>query len=117
MKNKRYRNNILRIMEGSQLQLCRYCDSGKITGKVTRKNKSGEVQIYKCLDCKRRFSSNFSFEKMRHGVNVVTGALQMYYSGMQVRDIENHYEMLGIELIMVQSMIGSANILHLYLVV
>ena len=27
----------------------------------------------------------------------ITGALQMYYSGMSTRDISNHYEMMGIE--------------------
>ena len=84
-------------MERSKLQLCKYCDSGKITKKGTRKNRNGTVQIFKCLDCKKRFSSNFGFEKMRHDYTTITGALQMYYSGMSVRDIENHYEMMGIE--------------------
>ena len=34
---------------------------------------------------------------MRHDYTTITGALQMYYSGMSVRYIENHYEMMGIE--------------------
>ena len=97
MKNKCYQNNTFRIMERAKLKLCKYCDSGRITKKGIRKNKTGTIQIYKCLDCKKRFSENIGFEKMRHGDNVITGALQMYYSGMSVRDIENHYEMLGIE--------------------
>ncbi|MCV0372987.1 MAG: DDE-type integrase/transposase/recombinase [Nitrosarchaeum sp.] len=96
MKNKCYKNNIFRIMERSSLNLCKYCDSGRITKKGTRKNKNGTIQIFKCLDCKKKFSSNFGFEKMRHDYTIITGALQMYYSGMSVRDIENHYEMLGI---------------------
>jgi len=96
MKNKCYRNNVFRIMERSKLELCKYCDSGRITKKGTRKNKSNTVQIYKCLDCKKRFSTNFGFEKMRYDYPTITGALQMYYSGMSVRDIENHYKMLGI---------------------
>ena len=95
MKNKCYRNNVFRIMERSKLQLCKYCDSGKIIKKGTRKNKSGNIQIFKCLDCKKRFSSNFRFEKMRHGYSTITGALQMYYAGIYVA-IENYYEMLGI---------------------
>ncbi len=98
MKNKCYKNNTFRIMERSKLQLCKYCDSGKIIKKGTRKNKLGNIQVFKCLDCKKRFSSNFGFGRMRHDYTTITGALQMYYSGMSVRDIENHYEMLGIDI-------------------
>ena len=52
-QNKCHRNNTFRIMERSKLQLCRYCDSGRIIKKGIRKNKSGKAQIYKCLDCKK----------------------------------------------------------------
>ncbi len=94
MKNKCRRDNVFRIMERSKLELCKYCDSGKIIKKGIRKNKNCNVQIFKCLDCKKKFSSNFGFEKMRYDYHTITGALQMYYSGMSVRDIENHYEQL-----------------------
>lgn len=33
MKNRCYKNNIFRIMERSALNLCKYCDSGRITKK------------------------------------------------------------------------------------
>lgn len=97
MKNKCYHNNTFRIMERASLELCKFCDSGRITKKGTRKNKNGNVQIFKCLDCKKKFSANFGFEKKQFDYTTITGALQMYYSGMSVRDISNHYEMLGIE--------------------
>ncbi|MFB5620593.1 MAG: YIP1 family protein [Nitrosopumilus sp.] len=51
-------------MERSKLELCKYCDSGRITKKGIRKNKSGGVQIFKCLDCKKKFPSNVAFEKI-----------------------------------------------------
>ncbi len=97
MKNKCYKNNVFRIMERSQLKLCKYCDSGKIIKKGVRKNTKGTVQIFKCLDCHKRFSSNFGFEKMRYDYHIITGALQMFYAGMSTRDISNHYEMMGID--------------------
>jgi len=97
MKNKCYQDNTFRIMERAKLQLCKFCDSGRITKKGTRKTKDGNTQIFKCLDCQKRFSTNFGFEKMRYDENVITGALQMYYSGMSTRDISNHYEMMGIQ--------------------
>ena len=96
-KNQCYRNNTFRIMERSQLKLCKYCDSGKIIKKGMRKTKSGNIQIFKCKDCKKRFTANFGFEKKQSNENTITGALQMYYSGMSVRKIADHYEMLGID--------------------
>jgi len=96
-KNKCYRNNTFRIMERSKLQLCKYCDSGKIIKKGMRKTKLGSIQIFKCKDCKKRFTTNFGFEKKQSNENTITGALQMYYSGMSVRKIADHYEMLGID--------------------
>jgi len=91
-KNKCYKNNTFRIMERSKLKLCKYCDSGKIIKKGMRKTKSGNVQIFKCKDCKKRFTANFGFEKMRYNGTIITRALQMYYSGMSVRDIADCFE-------------------------
>ena len=85
-------------MERSKLQLCKYCDSSKIIKKGFKKNKSGKVQIYKCKDCKHKFTTNFGFEKMRHDSRTITQAIQMYYQGMSVRDIECNFEMLGIDI-------------------
>jgi len=96
-KNKCYKNNTFRIMERSQLKLCKYCDSGRLRKDGFRKNKNGKVRIFECLDCKKKFSENFGFEKKQSNENTITGALQMYYSGMSVRKIADHYEMLGID--------------------
>ena len=96
-KNNKFDHDGFRIMERSKLQLCKYCDSGNIVKNGIRKNKSGNIQRWFCTDCKKRFTANFGFESMRYDESVITGALQMYYSGMSTRDISNHYEMLGIE--------------------
>ena len=60
-------------MERSKLELCKYCDSGKIRKDGFRKNKSGKVRIFECLDCKKKFSANFGFEKKQFDENTVTG--------------------------------------------
>ena len=65
MKNKCYKNNTFRIMERSSLKLCKYCDSGRVKKDGMRQNKKGKIQRFKCLDCKKRFTANFGFEKMR----------------------------------------------------
>ncbi len=92
------RDNTFRIMERSKLKLCKFCDSGKIIKKGIKKNKSGNLQKFKCKDCKRGFTANFGFEKMRHKPVLITRALQMYYSGMSVRDIADCFEQEEIEI-------------------
>ncbi len=86
-----------RIIERSLIRVCKFCDSGNIVKAGLKKNKSKTMQRFKCQDCKKRFTANFGFEKMRYDENAITGALQMSYSGMSTRDISNHYEMMGIE--------------------
>ena len=83
--------------ERSKLQLCKFCDSGRIRKDGVRENKKGRIQRFKCQDCNKRFTANFGFEKRQFDETTITGALQMYYSGMSVRDIANHYEMMGID--------------------
>ena len=56
------------------------------------------MQIFQCLECTRKFTANFGFEKTKVDQSVITGAMQMYYTGMSVRDIANHYEMMGIKI-------------------
>ena len=96
-KNKCYRNNTFRIMERSKLNLCKFCDSGRIIKKGFKNNKSGKVQLFKCKDCKRKFTVNFGFEKMRYDSTIITRALQMYYSGMSVRGIADCFELEEID--------------------
>ena len=95
-ENRCRKNNTFRIMERSQLKLCKYCDSGRIKKAGIRKNKKETVQRYACLDCKKRFTTNFGFEKMRYDPKTITQAIQMYYQGMSVRDIECNLEMVDI---------------------
>ena len=95
-KNKSHKDSEFSIMERSKLSLCKYCDSGNLKKDGMRQTRKGSVQRFKCLDCGKRFTANFGFEKMRHGEEVITGALQMYFAGMSTRDIADHYEMLGI---------------------
>ena len=61
----------------------------------------------RCTDAgtRKRFTINFGFENRRFDEMTITGALQMYYSGMSVRDISGmsvrdisgHYEMMGVK--------------------
>ncbi len=71
-KNQCKRNNTFRIIERSLIKVCKYCDSGNIKKWGMRKSKQGDKQSYKCLDCKKRFTANFGFEKMRYNQRTIT---------------------------------------------
>ena len=55
--------------------------------------------MFKYKDCEKRFTINFGFGKKQFDENTITGSLQMYYSGISVKDISNHYEMMGIKVL------------------
>ena len=97
IKNNKGQKQSFRIIERSLIKVCKFCDSGNIVKAGLKKNKNSTLQRFKCQDCKKRFTVNFGFEKMRYDESTITGALQMYYSGMSTRDISNHYEMMGID--------------------
>ena len=86
-----------RMMARSELPLCKFCDSGRIRKDGIRRNCKGDTQQYKCLDCKKRFTLNMGFEKMRSKDVLITRALQMYYAGMSVRDVADCLEQEGVK--------------------
>lgn len=97
MRNRGHANNKFKIIQRAKLNSCKYCDSSRIIKKGLRKIRINKVQIYQCKDCTRKFTTNFSIENKRYAPNTITGGLQMYYTGMSVRDISTYYEMLGID--------------------
>ena len=97
IKKNEGQKQTFRIIERSLIKVCKYCDSGCIVKRGIRKNKKGNSQLFKCNDCKRTFTANFGFEKMRHDQRTITQAIQMYYQGMSVRDIACNFEMMGVD--------------------
>ena len=74
-KKNTFDHNGFRIMERSQLKLCKFCDSGNIKKMGFRNTKNGKTQVYGCKDCKKRFTANFGFESMRYDTNTITGTM------------------------------------------
>ena len=85
-------------MGRAKLNLYKYCSSDNIKKNGYRTNKRDKFQIFKCLECKRKLIPNFEFKKTHVELSTITGAMQMYFIGMSVRDIANHYGMMGIEI-------------------
>ena len=62
-------------MECSKLQLCKYCDSGRLRKDGFRKRKEYKVQKFFCLDCEKGFTANFGFEKRQFDESTITGGI------------------------------------------
>ena len=78
-------------MERSKLQLYKYCDSGRLRKEGFRKNKNGKVRIFKRLDCKKKFSLNFGFEKIRDNMGKFNMMITLFNNDdVDIHNIENN---------------------------
>jgi transposase-like protein len=76
---------------------CIYCNSTKIVKFGIRHNKFGDIQKFQCKDCRRYFTINIAFEKMKHDPKGITTAMQLYFSGESLRNTAKSLRLLGID--------------------
>jgi transposase-like protein len=88
---------VRRIEPIENLTECIYCGSTDLKKDGLRKNKSGTIQKFKCRTCKRYFSFNIGFERMKHNPHAVTTAMQLYFSGESLRNTAKSLRLLGVE--------------------
>lgn len=85
------------VIEPLNAQLCPECGSENIIGFGKRHNKCGDLQRYQCKDCKKRFSINLGFEKMKASPQVITSAIQLYFTGESLRNVMKFLKLQGIK--------------------
>ena len=78
-------------------QGCIYCGSKHLVKDGKRHNKGGDLQIFFCLDCLRYFTWNIGFERMKHNPKAITMALQLYFSGESLRNVQKALRFMGAE--------------------
>lgn len=76
---------------------CRYCNSENVVKKAKRQNKYGTIQRYLCKDCGKRFSFNIGFEKMHATPQIITTAMQLYFTGESLRNVQKFIKLQGLE--------------------
>jgi putative transposase len=86
-----------RTLSPIQISQCQFCGSQSIKKFGIRKNKSGDIQRYVCDDCKRTFSVNIGFERMKHNPQAITTAMQLYFSGESLRNTQKSLRLLGVQ--------------------
>lgn len=76
---------------------CIFCGSKHIKRDGVRHNKAGDIQKFECLDCSKYFTINLGFEKMKHNPKGITMAMQLYFSGESLRNVQRSLELLGMK--------------------
>ena len=77
-------------------QICLYCGSPTITRDGLRHNKNGAIQRFTCKACGKRFVRNLGFERLKATPQVVTSALQLYFTGESLRKVQKFLRLQGI---------------------
>lgn len=83
------------IISPINTQACIYCKSYKIKKDGIRHNKNYNLQMFECKNCKKNFSVNIGFEKMRASPQVITSAMQLYFTGESLRNVQKFLRLQG----------------------
>ncbi len=76
---------------------CNFCHGTNITKNGIRRNKIGNIQRFSCVDCHRTFSINLGFEKMKSSPEAITNALQLYFTGESLRNVQKFLKLQGVQ--------------------
>ncbi|MEW6063083.1 MAG: hypothetical protein AB1571_01800 [Nanoarchaeota archaeon] len=81
------------IQEKYKKVSCPKCSSNKIKkdGKRRTQNR-GKIQRYRCKECNFRFIIDDGFYRMRNHPNKITAGIDLYYKGVSLRKVQEHYQ-------------------------
>jgi transposase-like protein len=85
-----------RVIQEVNVSNCQFCGSENIVKNSVRHNQNGDIQRYKCKACEKRFSINLGFEKMKATPQIVTSAMQLYFTGESYRNVQKFLKLQGV---------------------
>lgn len=83
-------------IEPIDVDYCIYCKSVWIVKDGLRHNKHGNIQKFNCRDCNRYFTINLGFEKIHATPEMVTSAMQLYFTGESLRNVQKFLKLQGV---------------------
>jgi len=89
---------VSRIISEASIQVCRYCGSSEIVKDGKRHNKHGDLQIFNCQKCGHYFTINLGFERMRATPQIITSAMQLYFTGESLRNVQKFLKLQGVKI-------------------
>jgi len=85
------------VIQPVEIHSCQFCKSDNIVKNAVRHNKYGDLQRYLCKSCNKRFSINLGFEKMKASPKTITNAMQLYFTGESLRNVQKFLNLQGVE--------------------
>ena len=85
-------------IEPLDINCCIFCNSSNIVKDGLRHNKRGDIQKYECRDCNRYFTINLGFERMRATPQIITSALELYFTGESLRNVQKFLKLQGVSI-------------------
>ncbi len=85
------------VISEVKIDSCQKCQSNNIKKAGIRKNKSGNIQLFKCKDCNSKFSINLGFERMRATPDQITMAMNLYFNGESSRKVKQSLVLTGVK--------------------
>jgi len=76
--------------------ICPFCTSETIVRHGLRHNKYGDLQRFTCKTCGKRFSLNYGFQGMKATPQIITSAMQLYFTGESFRNVQNFLRLQGV---------------------
>jgi transposase-like protein len=71
---------------------CVHCGKTNYVKKGFRKTENrGKIQVYRCLDCGRKFTNDDGFYRMRNSEAKITSGIDLYFSNLSSRKVRNHF--------------------------
>ncbi len=77
-------------------QSCLECGSEDIIKHGVRKNKNSTIQRYECNQCGKWFVKNLGFERMAASPQAITSAMQLYFTGESLRNVQKFLLLQGV---------------------
>ncbi|MDE1765862.1 MAG: IS1/IS6 family transposase [Thaumarchaeota archaeon] len=92
LRHKVLANNDVKEIESDNKLVCN-CGSLNIIKIGIRHNKSGDMQVFKCKECSKKWSDNLGFAKNRIDSKIITVALDLYFKGISLRKVKEHVKL------------------------
>ena len=87
---------VSRVIPEINIRNCQYCGASKIVKDGLRHNKHGDLQVYLCRSCGKHFTLNLGFEGMRATPQIITSAMQLYFTGESLRNVQKFLKLQGV---------------------
>ncbi len=83
------------LVQPISISNCPKCNSDRVKKAGLRHNKYGAIQKFHCGDCGYWFTINLGFEGMHATPQIITSAMQLYFSGASFRSVKQFLRLQG----------------------